>query len=77
MISNISFGSTYKVSSRNNELDKFSTFQGYASSLDSSDGVSMKLHVEPASKYPYKFSALCTLIAADSLDSKIETFCAN
>jgi len=77
MVSNISFGSTYKVLSQNNSIDKFCEFQGYASAQDYSDGVYTDLKVKADEKYPGRFNAAFTLVAPNSMDDEIEIFCAN
>ena len=77
MISNISFGSTYKVSSKNNGFDKFWKFQSYALNKERYEDVGVQLQEERSYKFPYEYSAQYTLIAPDSMDKEIETYCAN
>ena len=76
MISNISFGSTYKVSSNNNTFEKTSNFQDYAAEQSFFNGVHTDLKITTDSKYPYNTEILHTLIVPDEMDSEVEAFCA-
>jgi len=77
MISNISFGSTYKVSSIANEFEKFSEFHKFALEKEMQTGVVVKFEDKIERNYPYKYGARCIVVADDFRDNEIETFCAN
>ena len=76
MISNISFGSTYIVSNRNNSFEAFSNFQQYALDKEMEDGVHVRFHDHMKNRPPYTYTAEYTMVAPDSMDYEIEKYCA-
>lgn len=76
MISNISFGSAYKVSSRNNGFDKFWDFQRFAGEKEVKNGVQTSFKDSFTIKTK-QYDAVQTLLVPDSMDSEVEIFCAN
>ena len=76
MISRISFGSTYKVSSKANGFDKFWDFQDYANRKEMSDNISTLFRDSFAVK-TQQYEATYSMVVPDSMDYEIETFCAN
>ena len=73
MISNIKFGSTYKINSKDNNdrnFEKLWKIQNFASKHNIGNG---QIKFNDGS---YK-TGFCTIIAQDKDDSLIETFCAN
>lgn len=83
MVSTVSFKSTYKVNNQN--PDAFSKFQKlahqtYAQNKELGTGVKIGLKDKfvPSRGYgKFNYYAIQTLIVPDSMDSDIETFCAN
>lgn len=76
MISNISFGSTYKVNNKANDYDSFVQFQRFAFNKEMKNGVGIKFKDNMDSKYPNNYFAQYTMIAPDSIDDEIELYCA-
>ena len=74
MVSNISFGSTFKVSNKNNSFEKFSKFQNYASTKKAYNEaqVVMRDKLDPILQ---KYSATVTMVVSDSVDNEIEHYC--
>ncbi len=82
MISNISFGSTYKVSNKLNTSDAFSQFESLAMEIGPKQGVKIKCDDEYIAKDGHTgsikdFKTIYTIVAPDVLDDEIETYCAN
>lgn len=78
MTSNISFGSTYIVSNRDNSFNNVAKFQDFALKQEAKreqDGVRAILKDSISSKYPYQYDVQYTLIAPDKMDNEIERFC--
>lgn len=77
MISKISFGSTYKVSSKDNDFNSFLDYKNFAfdKTLENKGYLEQKDRLE--SKYPYEYVVDTTFVAPNSLDDSIEMFCAN
>ena len=77
MISKISFGSTYKVSSKGNDFNSFLDYKNFAfdKTLENKGYLEQKDRLE--SKYPYEYVVDTTFVAPNSLDDSIEMFCAN
>ena len=76
MVSNISFGSTYKVSTMPNGYDKFWDFQKFALNKEMQTGTQVRFNDKYDSKTK-QYSASYTMVVPDSMDDEIETFCAN
>ena len=76
MLSNISFGSAYKVSSKNNGFERFWDFQDFAVKKEMQKGVQVAFSDSFTVKTK-QYEAIYTMLAPDSMDSEIETFCAN
>ena len=76
MVSNISFGSAYKVSSKQNGFDKFWDFQNFAAKRQMQKGVQVRFEDSFAVKTK-QYEAIQTMLVPDSLDKDVEAFCAN
>lgn len=74
MVSNIFFGSTFKVTNKNNSFEKFSKFQNYAGAKKAYDEaqVAMRDKLDPILQ---KYSAAVTMVVPDSVDNEIEHYC--
>lgn len=76
MISNISFGSTYKVTSKNNPDRVFHQFTNLAMVKQFEKDVYSNYDMNISNKPPYDYEATTTLIVNDREDSFIEGYCA-
>ena len=76
MVSNISFGSAYKVSSRQNGFDKFWDFQKFAGEKELKNNVQTSFEDSFMVKIK-QYDAIQTILVPDSMDNEIEMFCAN
>lgn len=81
MVSNISFGSTYKVSSLNNGYEKCLDFQSQAQRFCDRyyDSACSTKYTANKSDIPYSVSYMTdtTLVVPDNIDNKVELYCAN
>ena len=71
MISKIQFGSTYKISSKNNGFEKLWKVQNFMSKEKIND---VQISVNNSKNSP---STTCTIFAQDNFDNQIEAFFAN
>ena len=74
-MSNISFGSTYIVSTKNNSFNTFSKFQNYALNKEMLDDVYVNLDDSLSPYYPYDYTAQYTMVVPDEMDNEIERYC--
>ncbi len=81
MISNVSFGSTFKVNNKENNFQKFQQFGEYASEIENNPNVTVQFEDKFNIKDPYfgtfDYKAGYTVIAPDEKDIDIETYCQN
>ena len=79
MLTNISFGSTYKVNSKDNDYNEFSKFQQYVLNKVNTNEVKAHLedNIDDMNGYfrLYNYRMNYTLIAPDYMDSDVETYC--
>ena len=75
MVSNISFTSTFKVSSRHNNFNTYQKFQYKAQEeCDRYEG-RMKIEFVPGEKETDYFETECTLVAPDTRDLSLQEYC--
>lgn len=67
MITNVSFGSTYKINDKNNDYDTLVQFQRFALNKEINDGIKIKSNTR-------QHSTQYLMIAPDYLDKEIETY---
>ena len=77
MISKISFGSTFKISSSNNDFKKFQDFKSFALEKRVSNGIFVETKDKMENKYPYNYTVDCTIVTPNYMDNEIETYCTN
>lgn len=77
MVSKISFGSTFKISSSNNSANNYAKFKAFAANLYATDRVYVECKDKMESRYPYEYKMDCTVVAPNYFDDKIERYCAN
>ena len=78
MVTNISFTSTYRVSSQNNGYDRFSSFQDLALEKECEKGVGVFFKDGFETGIPYShnnYVAQYTIVAPESMDEEIEQYC--
>ena len=75
-VSNISFGSTYKASNKNNIQYEYAQFRGYAmDKAEECEGVVSGYEDKVEERPPYNFTSTTTMIVPDNMDRSVETFC--
>ncbi|MBQ3641846.1 hypothetical protein II906_07995 [bacterium] len=72
MISNVSFGSTYKIYKENNDDSGFNNIQLFSYYLKNSISHTQTI---PEKKYTFERKTVHTIVADDSLDKDIEAYC--
>ena len=77
-MTNISFGSTYIVTNRQNSYDSFSKFQNFALTKECENfegGVHARFDDLINPHHTPKYSAQYTLIVPDKMDDEVERYC--
>lgn len=77
MVSKISFGSTYKVSSSNNNINNYAKFKAFAEKMHETNNIYLECKDKMKSTYPYEYQMDCTVVAPNCFDDNIERYCAN
>lgn len=75
MVSNISFGSTFKVTNENNSYEKFAKFQNYSGAKKAYDEAQISFRDKLEPNKANKYSASITMVVPDSVDNEIEHYC--
>lgn len=75
MISRVSFGSSYKVTTNYNEKRAFDKFQKFAITHSKGNDVSINFYDYQSAENPLKMVENIVLTVPDTIDNEVELFC--